>query len=216
MIHGCGKIRNSQGMRTFGLIPAAGKSRRMGLAKLLLPLAGATVLDRVLEAVRLAGVAEVLVVVAPDAEALATVASAAGARVLRLNADTPDMRATCEHGLTWLGEHYMPSPDDGWLLLPADHPTVEPTVIRAMIAHAQTDRSHSIFVPTFQGKRGHPTWLRWQHAQAIRTLPLGLGLNAHIRAVANETLEIEWENDEILRDLDTPGDYAALLRDLNG
>ncbi len=201
-------------MRTFGLIPAAGKSRRMGVPKLLLPLAGTTVLDHVLKAVRSAGVTEVLVVFAPDSEQLACVAIAAGAHVHRLPADTPDMRATCEHGLRWLGEHFAPNPEDGWVLLPADHPTVEPTIIRELIRRAEVEKGHSIFVPTFHGKRGHPTWLRWKHAAAIGSLAPGLGLNAHIRAVASETCEIDWHSDEILRDLDTPEDYAKLIHDL--
>jgi molybdenum cofactor cytidylyltransferase len=58
-------------MRTIGLIPAAGKSRRMGQPKLLLPLRGTTVLEQVLAAVRSAGVDEILVVVAPEMDDLA-------------------------------------------------------------------------------------------------------------------------------------------------
>ena len=38
--------------RTFGLIPAAGKSRRMGRPKLMLPLGDSTVLEQVFAAVR--------------------------------------------------------------------------------------------------------------------------------------------------------------------
>ncbi len=199
-------------MRTLGLIPAAGKSRRMGSPKLLLPLGGATVLDHVVVALKTADVADVLVVVAPEDDALAAVAAGAGALVHRLDADTPDMRATCEHGLAWLAERFQPNPEDGWLLLPADHPTVEPVIIRALVECAEEDDAHSIFVPTFQGKRGHPTWLRWKHASVIPHLAPGLGLNSHIRAFAHETREIDWPSSEILRDLDTPGDYVELLQ----
>src|SRR5216683_676442 len=110
-------------MRTFGLIPAAGKSRRMGRPKLLLTLGDKTVLEYVLSAMRTVGVDEVVVVVAPDGAALAKVAMAAGARVVQLAEDTPDMRATCLYGLAWIEAHFHPADDDGWLLLPADHPT---------------------------------------------------------------------------------------------
>jgi molybdenum cofactor cytidylyltransferase len=197
-------------MRTFGLIPAAGKSRRMGRAKLLLPVGDRTVLEHVLTAVRSAGVSEILVVVAPDGDALADLAAANGAHVLRLEADTPDMRATCQHGLAWIESRFHPGPDDGWLLLPADHPTVRPDVVRALLEAAQKNVEKTIIVPAHQGKRGHPTLLRWSHAAAIRALPEQQGLNAHIRAHADETLELPWPSDEILRDLDTPEDYARL------
>ena len=113
-------------MATFGLIPAAGKSRRMGRPKLLLPVAGKTVVEHVIAAVRAAGVADILVVVAPDADELAQLVAAAGAHVLRLAADTPDMRATCLHGLEWIEERFAPDDGDSWLLLPADLPDPRP------------------------------------------------------------------------------------------
>ena len=200
-------------MKTFGLIPAAGKSRRMGRPKLLLPLAELTVVEHVLNAMRSAGVADVLVVVAPDADVLANLATAAGAHVLRLAEDTPDMRATCLHGLAWLNEHFQPQDDDGWLLLPADHPTVRPDVVRSLLAAAQENGDKKIFVPTHEGRRGHPTWLSWAHVAAIRAMPSEQGLNAFIRSRAPETLELSWPSDEILRDLDTPEDYQRLLAD---
>jgi molybdenum cofactor cytidylyltransferase len=197
--------------RTFGLIPAAGKSRRMGRPKLLLPFGDTTVLERVLLAVHSAGVADVLVVVAPDAGELAARAATAGAHVHTLAEDTPDMRTTCLHGLAWLGEHFHPRDDDGWLLLPADHPTVRPEVVRAILAAADANPDKSIIVPTHAGRRGHPTWLRWSHVTAIRALPPDQGLNAFIRAHAPETLELPWPGDDILRDLDTPEDYRRLI-----
>lgn len=198
-------------MQTYGLIPAAGKSRRMGRPKLLLSLGNATVLEHALSALHAAGVADVLVVAAPDADVLAQLASQAGAHVLRLSKDTPDMRATCMHGLAWLEEHFHPSADDGWLLLPADHPTVRPEVVRAILSAVQENTDKTIVVPTFQGKRGHPTWLRWSHVAGIGAMPPEQGLNAFIRAHLAETLELDWPSDEILRDLDTPDDYRGLL-----
>jgi molybdenum cofactor cytidylyltransferase len=197
-------------MTTFGLIPAAGKSRRMGRAKLLLPLGERTVVEWVLLAVREAGVAEVVVVVAPDAAELARVAQAAGAHVVQLAEDTPDMRATVMHGLGWIDARFHLGPDDGWLLLPADHPTVRAEVVRAVVAAASA-RTHSIVVPAHQGRRGHPIWLSWSHAAALSAFPAGQGLNAYIRAHADQTRELSWSDAEILRDLDTPADYQALV-----
>ena len=198
-------------MRTFGLIPAAGKSRRMGRPKLLLPLGGTTVLEQALSAVRSAGVETIVVVVAPEAGALAQLATASGAQVVLLAEDTPDMRTTCMYGLAFLEENFRPLQDDGWLLLPADHPTVRPDVVRAILEIARGPTDRSIVVPTHQGRRGHPTWLRWSHVAALRALPVDQGLNAFIRAHASATYEMDWPSDEILRDLDTPDDYRRLM-----
>jgi molybdenum cofactor cytidylyltransferase len=183
----------------------------MGQPKLLLPLRETTVLEQVLAAVRSAGVDEILVVVAPEMDDLARIASAAHAHVFRLAADTPDMRATCLHGLAWIEDHFHPEPGDGWLLLPADHPTVRPDVVRALIAAAQEDADKTIIVPTHAGRRGHPTWLAWSHVDAIHALPPHQGLNAYIRTQSVHMRELSWPSDEILRDLDTPQDYQRLL-----
>ena len=198
--------------RTFALLPAAGKSRRMGRPKLLLPLGESTVLDHVISAVRNGGVTDILVVTGPDGAELAERAIKAGALVLKLADDTPDMRATCLHGLAELEARFHPSAEDGWLLLPADHPTVHADVVRTLIDTAQTVANKTIIVPTHRGRRGHPTWLRWSHGADIRARPAGEGLNALIRARQAETLELDWPSDEVVRDLDTPEDYEALSR----
>jgi molybdenum cofactor cytidylyltransferase len=203
-------------MRTFGLIPAAGKSARMGQPKLLLPLGGQTVLERVLTAVWTGGVADVLVVVGPGDGALRDVGQRAGADVLQLEEETADMRQTCQRGLDWLAARFNPGMEDGWLLLPADHPTSRPEVIAALLETARQQTDRSIVVPTYQGKRGHPVWLGWAHAVAIRGLPVCQGLNGFIRSMADQTLELPWPGAEILRDLDTPEDYRQLLAETNG
>ena len=50
--------------RVFALIPAAGKSARMGRPKLSLPLGDHTVLECVIATLREAGISDILVVVA--------------------------------------------------------------------------------------------------------------------------------------------------------
>ena len=199
-------------MRTFGLIPAAGHSRRMGRPKLALPLGDRTILEHVVAAVRAGGVQEVLVVVGPATQFLQPLAEKAGAAVHVLPDETPDMRATLEAGLAWLDAKYRPQAGDAWLLLPADHPTLTPDVPRALINAAMTDSRHTIFVPSHDGQRGHPTLLRWPHAAGLGALPAGRGLNTYIRSHADETLELPWASAEVLFDLDTPQDYESLLQ----
>jgi molybdenum cofactor cytidylyltransferase len=193
--------------RLFGLIPAAGKSRRMGQPKLTLRLGNVTVLEHVCHAVQQAGVERVLVVVGPHGHPLAALAKSVGADVLQLAEDTTEMRHTIEHGLAWLEQHCQPQPDDAWLLLPADHPCIEPQVIAELrSAHARKSE-RSIVVPAYQGRRGHPVLIGWRHVPAIRSLAVGTGLNVYLRQQLSETLEVAVGTESILWDLDTPEDY---------
>ena len=189
------------------VIPAAGKSTRMGRPKLALPLGGRTVLERVVNALKAAAVDPILVVLAPHVADLADMARQAGAIVLVLEHETADMRATVEHGLLWLEEQYSPAPTDQWLLIPADHPTLDSAIIRELVQARSTHPEHSIVVPTFQGKRGHPTLIDWKHVAGLRALPADLGINSYLRAYQEETLELAMTTEDVLLDLDTPEDY---------
>jgi molybdenum cofactor cytidylyltransferase len=200
-------------MRTFGLIPAAGKSVRMGMPKLMLPLGGTTILERVVRAIRTGGVEDVVVVIGPGNNELRAAGEAAGAHVLALEADTGSMRETCLQGLAWLESRFGPREDDGWLLLPADHPTVGPDIVRALLAAAAEHPERSIIVPVHQERRGHPVWLRWHSLSAIRAIPPDQGLNAFIRSHADQMLQLPWTDPAILLDLDTPEDYHRLMED---
>lgn len=192
---------------TFAIVPAAGHSTRMGRPKLSLPLADRTVIEHVVTALRAGGVDRVLVVVGPHVSELAALASTAGADVLQLAEPTPDMRSTVERGLDWIESHFRPRPDDPWLLVPADHPTMDARLIRDVLT-AHVDGS--IVVPFHAGRRGHPTRFAWTHAAGIRALPPGQGINAFVREHAAEVFELPVSTAEVLIDLDTPEDYARL------
>src|SRR5262245_60313199 len=118
----------------IALIPAAGKSLRMGRPKLLLPVGERTVLERVVSAFAQAGVERVLVVTPPHLPELFSVARCGGAEAIELPHETADMRATVQIGLDWIETHWSPLGDDAWFLAPADHPVLEPAVIRELIA----------------------------------------------------------------------------------
>jgi molybdenum cofactor cytidylyltransferase len=184
----------------------------MGQPKLALPLGSGTVIGRVTTALHEAGVEEILVVVGPHVADLCPLAEAAGASVLRLDAETPDMRTTVEHGLRWLQEHRSPDADDVWLLCPADHPTLQPEVVRQLMQAYRSRLDCSIVIPTFADRRGHPALLAWKHVTAITSLASHLGLNSYLRSRESETLLLPVGTDHVLVDLDTPEDYERLVR----
>jgi molybdenum cofactor cytidylyltransferase len=196
----------------YCLIPAAGKSTRMGRPKLLLPLGGRSVLEIVIAAVRRAAVGPILVVVGPHAPQLGPLAEAAGARVLTLTEESSGMRVTIEQGLRWLEDHFHPRMTDRVLLVLADYPTLDAGVIRRLVQARKSTEEHSIVMPTYQGRRGHPVLFDWGHVASIRAFPPDSGINVYLREKRRETLELPMDSEEILRDMDTPEDYKQLRR----
>jgi molybdenum cofactor cytidylyltransferase len=194
----------------FAVVPAAGQSTRMGRPKLALPFKDKTVLDALVQALRHTEVDPTVVVVGPHVSELAAIARAAGAEVCFLERQTADMRATVEAGLEWLEARWHPRADDCWLLVPADHPRLDPDIIHRLIEASREASPFSIWVPTYQGKRGHPTLARWAHVPRIRAHRGDQGLNAYFREYAAETQEVPVASAAILEDLDTPEDYERL------
>jgi CTP:molybdopterin cytidylyltransferase MocA len=196
----------------YAVVPAGGRSTRMGRPKLALPLGDRTVIEHVIEALRTGGADHVLVVVGPHALELVPLAESAGAEVCVLPEATADMRATVEHGLRRLEERHCPQPDDAWLLAPADHPALDAGAVRALVAARADEPAQSIFIPVHTGRRGHPALIAWRHVAGLRAFPTGEGIDAYLRSHAGEMLEVPVANDGVLCDLDSPEDYERLRR----
>jgi molybdenum cofactor cytidylyltransferase len=194
----------------FAIIPAAGHSTRMGRPKLSLPLGDRTVIEWTVGTLRQLPSMEVLVVLGPHTADLAPLARIAGAHVVTLAAATPDMRATVEHGLVCCEQQFHPQSGDQWLLCPADLPIIDASAIEKLTSDLTT--TVTIRVPTYAGRRGHPTLVSWGHVDEIFRYPRDRGLNQFFREKAAETLEVPVETNAILLDLDTPEDYEKLQR----
>jgi molybdenum cofactor cytidylyltransferase len=189
------------------VVPAAGRSERMGRPKLTLTLGGETVIARVVAALRAGGADPVVVVVpptdAPGATMLAGEAEEAGAVVVVPPERPIDMRASFEHGLDRLARGPAP---EAVLLAPADSPGITSGLV-ARVIDGVRGAPGSIIVPTVGGRRGHPIALPWDLAQEVRGLPLGAGINALVALHAAEVVAIEVADEGAVADLDTPEDY---------
>ncbi|MBS0206319.1 MAG: nucleotidyltransferase family protein [Planctomycetes bacterium] len=199
----------SHSARMFAVIPAAGLSRRMGQPKLLLKLAGLSIIERLLQALDSPLITERHVVVRPGDAALQ-------AEVMRLNAsldlppdDPPDMRASVAFALNVIEQKYAPCDNDGWLLVPADHPVLDRRLIEILLQTWQSVQP-AILVPRRGTRRGHPTLFRWSLARAVANIPVDRGLNWLLREHAADVTELPVDSDAAVTDLDTPEDYRRL------
>lgn len=190
------------------IVPAAGRSERMGRPKLILPIDGLCLIARVVLALGQGGAKPVVVIAPPrdsaGADALIDAAARAGATVVIAEERPADMRASFELGLARL--EAGSSCPSAVLLAPADSPGIAPALVAQLVRQARVEPD-AILIPTYQGKRGHPIVLPWPVALKSRTLPGGVGLNALVALHAPETVELEVNEAGILDDLDTPEDY---------
>jgi molybdenum cofactor cytidylyltransferase len=193
------------------ILPAAGKSQRMGQAKLLLPLGPRRVIEHVLDALAASHVDRSIVVVPPAAHELRSIVERfPTARVAQLGEPTPDMRSSVLFGLEHVERLFRSRLPDAFLVVPADHPTVTTSAVNHLLARFRA-ADRSIVVPTFGGRRGHPLLVAWRLVPAVRALPADSGLNHLLAQCAIEVEECPLDDPSLLDDLDTPTDYERLL-----
>lgn len=204
-----------QRSRLFAIVPAAGLSRRMGEPKLLMPFGRGTVISAMLGVLQRPEIVRTIVVVRPDDEPLRAAVTSWGGEALQPSESPEEMRVSVEHALKLLEQDHHPAPSDGWLLCPADHPLLDSTVLLKLIDRWFAGNCR-ILLPTFQGRRGHPTIFQWDLADEVVRLPKDQGINQIVRHHAQEVVEFEVGTDSILADLDTPEDYSRLMRLASG
>lgn len=191
-------------MRLGSVILAAGRSRRMGAEKILLPFGESTLLGTVLSTLSAAHPEEgaVVVVVRPDLPQAASIAVAAGASIC-VN-EEPEMMSSIRLGLQTL-----PASLDAVFIWPADHPAVSAATVRLLASSADPGRAR---IPAWNGRRGHPALLgNALRGDAVRCPDEG-GLRELWRVRADAVTEVAVDDPGVVANSDTPEEYEAALR----
>jgi molybdenum cofactor cytidylyltransferase len=191
----------------FAIVPAAGHSRRMGRPKLLLPVAGSTVIETVIAAWQQGGVEQVVIVCRGDDQALIDLCRSAQALVVCPDAPPPNMKDSVSSALREIEARFQPGSDAAWLLAPADLPHLAASVIRKLVAE-HDPRHPRILVPSHAGRRGHPVLFPWSLAEEVHRLGDDQGVNVLLQR--HPVTEIDAGAEGLPRDLDTPEDYEQL------
>jgi molybdenum cofactor cytidylyltransferase len=184
------------------VILAAGRSRRMGRQKLLLPWKGGTVISHIVDEVLAAGVGCVVVVVGADEGAVREALVGRAVEFVRNPDDEGEMITSVRCGLRALAEC------GGALIVLGDQPALSSRWIKSLISLFDGRR---IVLPSFDGKRGHPVLLPRRFFDDVLSKFEGDGLKGLLDAKRGEV--VEWPVDErgVVDDLDTPEDYARAV-----
>ena len=197
----------SAGFRSFAVVPAAGRSRRMGQPKLLLPLGDQTLFEHLVSAWTASGVERVVVVIHPNDKKLAELARNSGADVVVPDRPPEEMKISVRLGLEWIEANCRPAETDAWLLAPADMPRLDSGAIDAVLS-AYTPAEPRIIVPKHKGRRGHPVLFPWKLAADVARLGPNEGVSELFSR--HEFFELDYPDPCVLDDVDTPEDYERL------
>jgi molybdenum cofactor cytidylyltransferase len=185
------------------VVLAAGLSSRMGHPKMVLPWGETTVIGRVVEVLAEAGVGETLVVTGGGAEQVKNVLHGLPVRTI----DNPKHAEKDMVYSLQLGLQQASLGSEAALVVLGDQPQIQlETVLAVLKAHSKDEAS--LVIPSYRMHRGHP-WLvgrsLWPFIQEIQPPDT---LRTFLDHFQRNIRYIEVCDDSILRDLDTPTDYA--------
>jgi molybdenum cofactor cytidylyltransferase len=191
------------------IILAAGRSRRMGKFKPLLPFGNQTVIESCVSNLRAANVFEIFVVLghrAADVREQLKLVSVTF--VTNTNPDS-EMSASIALGVDALADNVR-----AVLITPVDHPAIHPETIELLIE--QWRGGTKLIQPEFKGKGGHPVLIDLSYRDKLKRLDPDGGLRGFFNEHRADVLRLPVDSPFVARDMDTWEDYCALHEDVFG
>lgn len=187
------------------IVLAAGRSRRMGTQKLLLPIAGKPIITRVVDELQQSSVAATLVVTGTDGQKIQ--AALSGRKVSFIN--NPDADGDMLSSIR-CGSRALPSGCVASLIVLGDQPNLTSELVTKLIAGLK-ENGRGIILPTHQGHRGHPVLMSAKLCEKLVSRHYAAGLREFLDSHPEDVFAVEIPDGSTLQDMDTPEDYQRHL-----
>jgi len=195
--------RGRHGQVISGVVLAAGLSRRMGRAKLLLDWGGQPVIRRVVEQVAVGGVDELVVILGYGAEAIQDALAGLPVRYVR----NPNPEAGQARSIACGIDALDPAAEAALIAL-GDQPTLHPEVIPRILETFRRTRK-SIVAPAYRGVQGNPVLFASPVFPELRTLSGDRGARSVVEKDPGRVAVVPFDL-PMPADLDTPEEYEQL------
>ncbi len=184
---------------------AAGASRRFGEDnKLLARIDGRTLLERIVNALTIAGISDIVVVTGHDRAGVEAALRGRPVRFVHNASWETGMGSSIATGVAALDADVI-----GSFIVPGDMGLLSPVLVSDLVAAFQ-DRQHDCIVyPATGGEQRNPVLWPRRHFSALRALPPDKGAKALLQLVASECVPV-LADAAAISDIDTPADLDAL------
>jgi len=183
------------------VVLAAGLSRRMGRPKLVLPLGGKPVLERVLDVLRRAKVDETVVVLGANAAQVRKIVRFEKEKVVVNPGYRKGMSSSIRVGLRSIDRDA-----DAVLIVLGDQPFLSARTVDAVV-DGFVEKRAPVVVPVLRGVRGNPVlFARSVFPKAVK-IRGDVGAKSVVKAYGESVLEVPVQDEGVLFDIDTPSEY---------
>jgi len=194
----------------------------MGRPKQMMAWRGKTLLQYVLESLVDSDVDEIVLVLGHEAEAIRKSLSdlhieASENRIPSQRAHikvviNPDYKQGMASSLQ-AGLRALDPKSEAFLVILADQPGIGPDIVNRLIrGFQQADPKRGIVRPVYRGLRGHPVLIGAKYLQEARQLQGDVGARQILIDHPEDILEIDVDEDAILKDIDTPEEYRKYTK----
>ncbi len=192
----------------WGIILAAGESKRMGFPKMHLTFNGMTMIETVVRNINKSDVDKILVVLGANSDSLREVVSNLPV-ISCYNDNYKDGMLSS----VICGVNNTPEDAEAVLIFQGDQPMITADVINNVIG-AYRKSGKGIVMPVNKGKRGHPLLVDKKYRSEIGKLDPDEGLRSLSYKFPGDVQEVESDNSGILLDFDTMKDYEENLNQI--
>lgn len=193
------------------IILAAGRSKRMGAFKPLLPFGQQTVIETCIDHLRGGGLETVVVVIGrgPRAEKLKAHLHAANVTF----AMNPDPESEMSASIA-CGVRALPEGIQAVVINPVDHAAVPPEVIATLVS--EWKQGSRLVKPTWKERGGHPVLIDLSFRDELLNLDPNGGLRTFFCDHQAQVKRLAVNSNYVARDMDTWDDYVALHQEVFG
>ena len=191
------------------LLLAAGRSRRMGAFKPLLPFGDRTVIECCIDNLGEAGIKDIIVVAGHRAEDVREKLKDLEVSIVVNPEPDSEMGVSIARGVEQLPDNARAA-----IIALVDHPAVPPSVIKILIEEWR--QGAKLVQPEHDGRGGHPVLVDLAYRDELLALDPQSGLRALFEAHRDDVRRAPVESPYVARDMDTWEDYRRLHEDVFG
>jgi molybdenum cofactor cytidylyltransferase len=182
------------------IILAAGRSTRMGENnKLLADVAGQPMLHWAIDSAQQANVKDIIVVSGHQADEVGQVAKDHQVTLVHNQEFTSGIASSIKAGLQALDDNV-----DALFIMLGDMPFVASEQLNAMINSFNNSDEQAIVLPYFRQQRGNPVLWSKRYITELMQLSGDIGARHLLKKYAEHIVEIEFSDDAVIIDIDTP------------
>ncbi len=194
-------VRQTKPFFISAVLLAAGKSKRMGRPKLLLPFGGSTILERTVDNISSSLVDEVIVVLGAGARDLEKVIASRPVKLVF----NPDYRRGMSTSLT-CGLKMVNRRAQKVMVALADQPLVDKETYNRLIEESLSSEK-GIVIPVFQSRRGNPIIFSIGYRQELLGLTGDVGGREIVSRHPDDVLEVALESEGVVVNINTMDEY---------